>query len=115
MSLLYSDTAIAYLKLTSISIQLHKLKNFGQQCRCHSRSSKFFACHSTPCHAGQFFPIHSWVDLRHVCDTSPLLPFHFQDCQNYFCLRLISSALSLQKFLILGTFHPRRWPLASPC
>ena len=32
------------------------------------------------------FPIRSWVGLRHLCDSSPYIPFHFRDCRNYFCL-----------------------------
>ena len=63
----------------------------------------------------QFFPTHSWVDLRHVCDTSTWLPFHFRDCRNCFCLPLALSPFGSLIFLIPRTFHPRRWPLASLC
>ena len=66
---------------TSIAIQLRKFKNFGQQFRSHSRSSQFCACHleaqrpdcgrTEACRTSQFFQIHSWVDLCHVCDSSP--------------------------------------------
>src|SRR6266567_8818136 len=117
MSLLNSSTAIAYVKSTSIAIQvrIRNLKNFGQRCRCLSRSSHFCPCHVKTCRTGQFLPIHSWVDLRHVCDTSPCIPFHFRDYRDYFCLPPTSSVFGLEIFLIPGTFHPRRWPLASPC
>jgi hypothetical protein len=45
----------------------------------------------------QSFPIHSWVDLRHVCDTSNCLAFYFRECQLYFCLLLTLSCLSLKR------------------
>src|SRR6266852_1909863 len=61
----------------------------------------------------QSFPIRSWVDLPLVCDPSSGLAFHFQDCQNYFCLLLTLSNLGSLIFLIPGTFHPKRWSLSS--
>src|SRR6267154_5622259 len=69
MSFLYSSTAIAYVKSTSIAVQFRKMKkkNFGTQCRCHSRSSQYCACYLEASRTRQFFPIRSWVDLRHVC------------------------------------------------
>ena len=45
ISSLNSSTTIAYSKSTSIAIQLRNSKNFGQQCRCHSRSSRLCPCH----------------------------------------------------------------------
>ena len=33
---------------------------------------------------GQSFPIRSWVDLPHICDSSPCRAFHFQVYQNCF-------------------------------
>src|ERR1700733_10502406 len=63
----------------------------------------------------QSFPIHSWVDLPHVCDTSSCLTSHFRDCQNSFCLLLTLSNLRSLIFLIPGTFHPKRWSLSYPC
>ena len=63
----------------------------------------------------QSFPIRSWMDLPHVCDTSSCLAFHFRDHQNYYYLLLtLSTSLSLV-FLIPGTFHPMRWSLFSSC
>jgi hypothetical protein len=53
--------------------------------------------------------------LRHVCDSSPCLLFHFRDYRIYFCLPPTSSISLFSIFLIPGTFHPRRWSLASPC
>src|SRR6266566_9510669 len=97
MSLLYSSTAIAYVNLTSISLQLGKLKNFGQPCRYHFRSSHFCTYQSETRRTGhaQFFPIHSWADPPHTCVNSAWLPFHFRDCQIYFCLPLTSSIFGL--------------------
>src|SRR6266567_5905493 len=115
MSSLCSSTAIAYVKSTSFAIQVRKLKTFGQQCRCHFRSSHFCPCHVEARRTCQFFPIHSWVDLRQVCDSSSWIPFHFRDYRSYSCLPPTSSIFGLEIFLIPGTFHPRRWPLASPC
>ena len=95
MSLQNSNLAIAYTKSTSISVQLGQLKNFGEKCRFHSRSLQFSAYHLT-CHLKTtrrttclpvISPIRSWVDLHHVCDTSPYITLHFRDCRNYFCLR----------------------------
>jgi hypothetical protein len=91
MSLLNLNIVIAYIKSTSIAIHLRKLKNFGQQFRCHSRCSQFCTCHLEAYRIDQFFPIHCSMDLPHVCNTSPWLPCHFQDCQTYFCLPLTSS------------------------
>ncbi len=39
----------------------------------------------------------------------------FPGLQNYFYLPLTSSNFTFGVFLIPGTFHPRRWSLASPC
>jgi hypothetical protein len=115
MSLLNLSRAIGYAKSTSIAIQQYcKLKNFGQQCRFHSRSSQFSICQLKTCRTGQFFPIHSWVDLRHVFDTSPCLPSHFRDCRIYCCPPLALSTLHSLISLILATFHPRRWLTAFP-
>jgi hypothetical protein len=113
--LLNSSTATAYVKSTSIvdPIQFCKLKNFGRQCRCHSRSSQFWTCYLEARRTGQFFPIHSWVDLRHVCDPSPSVTFHFRDYRTYFCLPPTSPVFPFTIFLIPGTFHPRRWPQAT--
>src|SRR6266849_218835 len=61
------------------------------------------------------FPIRSWVDLHHVCETSRCMAFHFPDCQNCFCLLLTLSNLLSLVFLIPGTSHPKRWSLPSPC
>ena len=67
------------------------------------------------CYASsQFFPIHSWVDLRHVRDSSACIPFHFRDYRNYFCPPHTSFIFTLKIFLIPGTFHPRPWPLQLP-
>ena len=63
----------------------------------------------------QSFPIRSWVDLPHVCDTSRWKASHFRDCQICFCLLLTLSPLSLKIFLTPGTFHPKQWSLSSPC
>src|SRR6266478_3709193 len=61
------------------------------------------------------FPIRSWVDLPHVCNTFSWTAFHFRDCQTYFCPLLTWSTSALLISLIPGTFHPKRWPLSSPC
>ena len=113
MPLRSSNTAIAYTKSASVALRLPTLKPFVWQCRCLSRSSKSWPCQLKP-RAGQFFPIHSWVDLRHVCDTSTCLAFHFRDYQTFFCLPPTSFIFPLKIFLIPGTFHPRRWSLAFP-
>ena len=63
----------------------------------------------------QSFLILSWMDLPHVCDSSSCLALHFRDCRNYFCLLLNSPLFTLLVFLILGTFHPKRLSLPSPC
>src|SRR6266478_4370374 len=60
-------------------------------------------------------PMRSWVDLPHVCESSSWMAFHFRDCQNCFCPLLISSTSTFLISLIPGTFHPRQWPLSSPC
>src|SRR6266852_841265 len=59
------------------------------------------------------FPIHSWVDLPHVCNPSNCLAFHFRGCQNCFCLLHTLSTLSSPISLIPGTSHPRRWSFSS--
>src|SRR6266403_4100195 len=61
------------------------------------------------------FPIRSWVDLPLICEASGCLAFHFRDCQNCFCPLLTLSSSPLLISLIPGTFHPRQWPLSSPC
>src|SRR6266478_4381397 len=61
------------------------------------------------------FPIRSWVELPHVCNSSICLAFHFRDCQNCFCPLLTFPTSTLLVSLTPGTFHPRRWPLSSPC
>jgi hypothetical protein len=63
----------------------------------------------------QSFPIRSWIDLPHVCNSSPCMAFHFRDCQNCFCLLITLSTLRSPISLIPGTFHPKRWSLRSPC
>src|SRR6266481_6363663 len=60
------------------------------------------------------FPIRSWMDLPHVCDTSNCLAFHFWECQNCFCQLLSLSTFISIKYLIRGTFHPKRSSLSSP-
>jgi hypothetical protein len=76
-SLLDSSTATAYLKSTSIAIFiLCNLKTSVRRCRCHSQSLRASPCHLKACRPGRFFPIHSRVDLRHVCDTVLLLVCH---------------------------------------
>ena len=104
--LLYSSTAIAYAKSTSLAIHVRKLKTFGRQCKCHSRSSQLCACQLWA-YTGQFFPIHSWVDLRHVCDTSTWMPFHFRDYRNcFFCPPLTSFTFGLQNIPHSGYISP---------
>src|SRR6266403_4778984 len=61
------------------------------------------------------FPIRSWVDLPLVCEPSSCLAFHFRDCQNCFRPLLTLSTSTFIMSLIPGTFHPRQWPLSSPC
>ena len=46
--------------------------------------------------------------------TLKSFPYHFRDCRNYFCPLLASSIYYSMIFLILGTFHPKRWSLSSP-
>src|SRR6266852_9502348 len=62
----------------------------------------------------QSFPIRSWVDLPHVCETSNWLKLDFRSCQNCICPLLTSSTLRFGILIIPGTFHPRRCPLFSP-
>src|SRR6266852_6048510 len=62
----------------------------------------------------QPFPIPSWVDPPHVCDSSRWVALHFRHCQNCFCLPLTSSIFTFTIFLIPGTFHPKRWSISSP-
>src|SRR6266852_5414987 len=115
MSLLHSSTAIAYTKSSLTSIQLCKLKTFGQQSRCRSRGSQFCTCLLQACRSGQYFLIYSCVHLPNACESSLWLPLHFQDYRTYFRLPLTSSSFTFAIFLILCTFHLRQWPLASPC
>src|SRR6266566_6997839 len=61
------------------------------------------------------FPIRSWVDLPHVCNSSAWIAFHFPDCQNCICRLLTLSPFGSLIFLIPGTFHPKRWSLSFPC
>jgi hypothetical protein len=63
----------------------------------------------------QSFPIRSWMDLRHVCESSNSMAFHFRDCQNCFCLLITLSNFGSLTFPIPGTFHPKRSSLSSPC
>src|SRR5258707_15230186 len=58
--------------------------------------------------------IRSWEDLHHIYACSSSSAFHFQDYRNFFLLPLTLSILHFTAFLIPVTFHPRRWPLASP-
>lgn len=58
--------------------------------------------------------IRSWAHLPHVCDISIWTAFRFRDYQNYSYLPLTSLLFTSGIFLIPGTFHPIRWPLASP-
>src|SRR6266852_9853572 len=60
------------------------------------------------------FPIPSWVDLPHTCETSPCVAFHSRDCQNFFCLLITLSDFSFLLSLIPGTFHLKRWSISSP-
>ena len=69
------EDRICQINLVARQVQVRKLKIFGQQCRCRSRSSQLCTCilkldPGRRGRTGQFFPIHSWVDLRHVFDTS---------------------------------------------
>jgi hypothetical protein len=59
------------------------------------------------------FLIRSWVDLPHVCETSIWMAFHFRDFQHCFYPLLTLSNFGSLIFLILGTFHPKRWSLSS--
>src|SRR6266849_3618231 len=61
----------------------------------------------------QSFPIRSWVDLPHVCESSNRLASHFQDCQNCICRLITLSTLTSLISLIPGTFHPKRWSSSS--
>src|SRR6266436_3578483 len=61
------------------------------------------------------FPIRSWVDLPLICDSSVWMAFHFRDCRNCFCPLLTLSTSAFMISLIPGIFHPRQWPLSSPC
>src|SRR5258708_29476812 len=58
--------------------------------------------------------IRSWEDLHHIYACSSSSAFHFQDYRNFFLLPLTLSILHFTAFRIPVTFHPRRWPLASP-
>src|SRR6266852_7070270 len=60
------------------------------------------------------FPIRSWVDLPHVCDSSNWMAFHFQDCQICFYLLITLSNFGSPIFPIPGTFHPKRSSPSSP-
>jgi hypothetical protein len=56
----------------------------------------------------------SWEDLLHVYDISGWTVFHFQHYRNYSHQPPTLSIFTSSIFRILDTFHPRRWPLASP-
>ena len=60
------------------------------------------------------FPIPSWVGLHHNSNLFGCTAFHSRLCRNYSRLQLASSTFSFKIFLTLGTFHPKRWSLASP-
>ena len=53
--------------------------------------------------------------LYNVCKPSGWIASRFLDYQNCFCLLPNLFVLIFGEFLIPGTFHPRQWPLASPC
>src|SRR6267154_1258027 len=59
------------------------------------------------------FPIPSWADLPHICDSSAWIPFYFREYRNYFCLLLALATSPSVIFPIPGTFHPKRWSLSS--
>ena len=51
----------------------------------------------------QSFPIHFWVDLLHVFESSRCLALHFRGYRSFFCL---PPALSIFAFRISGYFSP---------
>src|SRR6266849_2044485 len=110
-----SSRATAYVESTSRSMRIGNWNKSWPRCRCHSRSWWICGSFQTMKRGQSFpFPIRSWVDLPHVCDTSTYLAFLFRDCQNHFFLLLTLSSLTLLIFLIPGTFHPKRSSLSSP-
>src|SRR6266852_3135348 len=107
----FLESSIVYLKSTSTCLNIQYLINFGLQYECHYRSSKVSTCHPHPCRTLEPFPVHSWMNLRHVFDTCPWKPYHFRDYRNYFCQPHTSSNFTFATSLLPATFHPRRWPL----
>ena len=72
------DDVIAELehsdRIRQIDLNCHstsKIENFGHQCRFYSRSSYFCPSHLKTHRTCQLFPTYFWVDMPHVCDTSP--------------------------------------------
>src|SRR6267154_1043708 len=58
------------------------------------------------------FPINSWVELPRIYNISTSMAFHFPLYRNFSCRLPISTGFSSVKYHILGTSHPRQWPLA---
>jgi hypothetical protein len=87
------------------------LEKVLRRCSGHSRNSHVWT--SRPRRRSS--PLRSWADPHPVCKNSGSVTFYFQDCPISFCLPPTWFIFLFGKFLIVGTFHPGRWSLASPC
>src|SRR6266849_3476505 len=110
-----SSRATAYVESTSRSMRIGNWNKSWPRCRCHSRSWWICGSFQTVKRCQPFpFPIRSWVDLPHVCDSSRWMAFYFRECQICFHLPITLSTFRSTIFPIPDTFHPKRWSLSSP-
>jgi hypothetical protein len=115
------DNVIAELKHSDRICQI------ALHCDAPSQIEKFWTAMQVP------FPELAVLYLSHGGLSGPVLPdsflggsaprlrflllssIPFPGLRICFCLQPTSSSFTLSIFLIPGTFHPRRWSLASPC
>src|SRR5450631_1885857 len=57
-------------------------------------------------------PINSWVRPPRIYNISTSMAFHFPLYQNFSRQPPTSTGFSFVKYHVLGTSHPRQWPLA---
>ncbi len=111
-SLWHLGRAIAYVKSASRALRIGNWEKSWERdagpgaIPGADRAAALLRWSNTTCRSR--FPIRSWVDLPHVCNSSVCLGFHLQDCQNCFCPLLTLSTSSFLVSLIPGTFHPRQ-------